>query len=155
MSMRYLLSSRENLSSPNASCALNAVKPYQDHSTHPAVPAPAPLQELPHESHAHPRNPRPRLYPKVIRIWAQSWLTCPRLIARPPKRSTLNASLGASRKRRRAMLCRFRSRGRTERVFGKTRRSVRAQVPLPLRKRAGCAASRAWLSGTRRSEMIG
>ena len=143
--MRYLLSNRASSNSPSASCALSAVKPYLAHSTHHlAIPAPHP--QLRHEAHAtRPRNvlAHPRLYLKVIRIWARNWHTCPRLIARPPKRSTLHALRGGSQRKRRAILCRYRSRRRTGYVYGKTRRNARAQVLSPLRKRNEYVASRA------------
>ena len=143
--MRYSLLNRASSNSPNASCALSAVKPYLDHSMHHLV-IPAPHLQLPHEAHAtRPRNPlaHPRLYLKVIQIWACSWPTCLKLIARPPKRSTLHASLGGLQRKRRVILCRYRSRRMTECVYGKTRRSARAQVLLPFRKRNGYVASRA------------
>jgi hypothetical protein len=155
--MRYSLSNRASSNSPNASCASSAAKPYLAHSTH-HLAIPAPHRQLPHEAHAtRLRNSltHPRLYLKVIQIWARTWPTCPRLIARPPKRSTLHASLVGSQRKRRVILCRYRSRRRTEYVYGKTRRSARAQVLPPFRKRNGYVASRALLGGTRRSEMIG
>jgi len=139
--MRYSLSNRASSNSPNASCALSAVKPYLARSTHLA-----PHRQLPHEVHAtRPRNSlaHPRLYLKEIQIWARSWPTCPRLIARPPKRPTLHASLGGSQRKRRVILCRYRSRRGTEYVYGNPRRSARAQVLPPFRKRNGYVASRA------------
>ena len=155
--MRYSLSNRASSNSPNASCALSAVKPYLARSTH-HLAIPAPHRQLPHEAHAiPPRNSlaHPRLYLKVIQIWARSSPTCRRPIARPPKRSTLHASPGGSQRKRRVILCRYRRRRRTEYVYGNPRRSARAQVLPPFRKRNGYVASRAWLGGTRRSEMIG
>jgi hypothetical protein len=143
--MRFSLSNRASSNSPNASCALNAAKPYLAHSVH-RLAIPAPHRQLPREARGTlPQNPlaHPQLYLKVIQIWARSWPTCPRLIARPPKRSTLLASLGGSQRKRRVILCRYRSRIRTEYVCGKTRRSARAQVPPPFRKRNGYVASRA------------
>lgn len=132
-SMRYLLSNRASSNLPNANCALSAVKPFLAHSTH-HLAILAPHQQLPHEAHAtRPRNSlaHPRLYLKAIQLSARSWPTCPRLIARPPKRSTLHASLGGLQRKRRVMHCRYRSRRRTEYVYGKTRRRARAQVLPP------------------------
>jgi hypothetical protein len=143
--MRYSLSNRASSNSPNESCALSAVKPYPAHSTH-HLAIPAPHRQLPHEAHAtRLRNllAHPRLYLKAIQNWARSWPTCPRLIARPPKQSTLHASPGGSQRKRRVILCRSRSRRRTGYVYEKTRRSTRAPVLPPLRKRNGYVASRA------------
>ena len=143
--MRYSLSNRASSNSPNASCVLNAVKPYPTPSTHHLV-IPAPHQQLPHEAHAtRPRNllAHPRLYLGVIQNWACSWPTCPRLIERPLKRSTLHASLGGSQRKRRVILCRYRSRRRTGYVYEKARRSTRTPELPPLRKRNGYVASRA------------
>jgi hypothetical protein len=142
--MRYSLSNRASSNSPNANYASSAVKPYLAHSTH-LLAILAPHRQLPHEAHAtRPRNPlaHPRLYLKVIQIWARSWPTCPRLIVRLPKRSTLHASLGDSQRKRRVILCRYQSRRRTEYAYGKTRRSARAPVLPPFRKRNGYVASR-------------
>jgi hypothetical protein len=143
-STRYSLSNQASSNSPNASCALSAVKPYPAHSTH-HLEIPAPHRQLPHEAYdTRPRNPlaHPRLCLKVIQIWARSWSTCPRLIARPPKRSTLHALLDGSQRKRRVILCRYRSRRRTGYVYEKTRRNARAPA-LPLfRKKNGYVASR-------------